>query len=126
MGKKATNKKSAPDRAKAPKKPARPQRWNEREVSEAFSRFEKANPHPKGELEYVNHFTLLVAVVLSAQTTDVGGKQAAPRALFAVGPHPGKAMAALGEERIARLYQDSIGLYKGQGEERNRRSGERC
>jgi endonuclease-3 len=87
-----------------------PQRWSEREVTEAFSRFEKADPHPKGELEHVNNFTLLVAVVLSAQATDAGVNKAT-RALFAVADTPEK-MAALGEEKL-RDYIKTIGLYKG-------------
>ncbi len=110
MGKKATAKKRAPGRAKPPKKAASPKRWGEREVVEAFSRFEKASPHPKGELEHVNHFTLLVAVVLSAQATDAGVNKAT-RALFAVADTPEK-MAALGEEKL-RDYIKTIGLYKG-------------
>ncbi|MGH6857454.1 MAG: endonuclease III, partial [Methylocella sp.] len=50
-------------------------------VAEIFRRFEAANPHPKGELDYVNAFTLLVAVVLSAQATDLGVNKVT-RALF--------------------------------------------
>src|SRR4051794_24313457 len=44
--------------------------WTPAEIAEAFRRFQAANPHPKGELEHINPFTLLVAVVLSAQATD--------------------------------------------------------
>src|SRR5258708_8357934 len=44
--------------------------WSPAEVREAFTRFRKANPEPKGELEHLNPYTLLVAVVLSAQATD--------------------------------------------------------
>ncbi|MGE0339466.1 MAG: endonuclease III [Xanthobacteraceae bacterium] len=110
MGKKATKKKSVSGKEKSRKKPATLQRWSEREVTEAFSRFEKADPHPKGELEHVNNFTLLVAVVLSAQATDAGVNKAT-RALFAVADTPEK-MAALGEEKL-RDYIKTIGLYKG-------------
>jgi endonuclease-3 len=74
-----------------------------------FRRFAAANPAPKGELEHVNPFTLLVAVVLSAQATDAGVNKAT-RALFAVADTPGK-MLALGEERV-RDYIKTIGLYR--------------
>src|SRR5437660_12336053 len=65
-------------------------------VAEIFRRLAAANPEPKGELEYVNPFTLLVAVVLSAQATDAGVNKAT-RALFKVADTP-KKMLALGEE----------------------------
>jgi endonuclease III len=78
-------------------------------VAEIFRRFEAANPHPKGELEYVNAFTLLVSVVLSAQATDVGVNKATP-ALFAVAGSPAK-MAALGEEKLRDMIK-TIGLYR--------------
>jgi endonuclease III len=83
--------------------------WTEAEVREAFSRFQKANPEPKGELEHLNPFTLLVAVVLSAQATDAGVNRAT-RALFAVADTPQK-MIALGEEQL-RDYIKTIGLYR--------------
>ena len=79
------------------------------EVHEAFSRFRKANPEPKGELEHLNPYTLLVAVVLSAQATDAGVNKAT-RALFAVADTPQK-MLALGEDRV-RDYIKTIGLYR--------------
>ncbi len=93
------------------KKPGakRSSRWTPAEVSEAFSRFQKANPDPKGELEHLNPFTLLVAVVLSAQATDAGVNRAT-RALFEVADTPQK-MAALGEEKL-RDYIKTIGLYR--------------
>ncbi len=109
MGKKAT----VIRRASPPKprgKGAAPRRWSEREVVEAFTRFRKANPEPKGELESVNTFTLLVAVVLSAQATDAGVNKAT-RALFQIADTPEK-MVALGEEKL-RDYIKTIGLYKG-------------
>ena len=78
-------------------------------VREIFTRFRADNPEPKGELEHVNAFTLLVAVVLSAQATDVGVNKAT-RPLFAIADTPEK-MVALGEERI-RDYVKSIGLFR--------------
>jgi endonuclease-3 len=83
--------------------------WTPAEVREAFSRFQKANPEPKGELEHLNPYTLLVAVVLSAQATDAGVNKAT-RALFAVADTPQK-MLDLGEERL-RDYIKTIGLYR--------------
>ena len=74
-----------------------------------FERLAAANPAPKGELEYVNPFTLLVAVVLSAQTTDAGVNKVTP-ALFAIADTPEK-MAALGEQRLAERIK-TIGLYR--------------
>eukprot|EP01037_Dinobryon_pediforme_P008175 gene8175-8259_t len=78
-------------------------------VAEIFRRFEAANPEPKGELDYVNPFTLLVAVVLSAQATDVGVNKAT-KALFAAASTP-QDMLNLGEERI-RDYIKTIGLFR--------------
>src|SRR5207248_1358593 len=63
-------------------KSGRPRAWTAAEVEEAFRRFHKVSPEPKTELQYVNPFTLLVAVVLSAQATDAGVNKATP-ALFA-------------------------------------------
>ncbi len=78
--------------------------------AEAFIRaLAAANPSPRTELEYKDPFTLLVAVVLSAQTTDAAVNRVTP-ALFAAAPTPA-AMAALGEEGIAR-YIRSIGLWQ--------------
>ena len=78
-------------------------------VQEIFTRFQKANPEPKGEREHVNAFTLLVAVVLSAQATDVGVNKAT-RPLFAKADTPQK-MLALGEDRV-RDYIKTIGLFR--------------
>jgi endonuclease III len=64
-------------------------------LKEIFTRFAAANPEPKGELEHVNAYTLLVAVVLSAQATDAGVNKAT-RGLFAVADTPER-MLALGE-----------------------------
>ncbi|GLQ05261.1 endonuclease III [Sneathiella chinensis] len=69
----------------------------------------EANPEPEGELDYVNPFTLLVAVVLSAQATDVGVNKATGP-LFAIADTP-EAMLALGEDTV-RDYIKTIGLYK--------------
>jgi len=84
--------------------------WTPREVETAFSRFERANPHPEGELDYRDPFTLLVAVVLSAQATDAGVNKAT-RGLFEAAPTPSK-MVALGEEGVAQ-YIRTLGLYRG-------------
>jgi endonuclease-3 len=95
---------------KAPKpKTSKPKPWTAAEVYEAFSRFRHANPEPKGELEHLNAYTLLVAVVLSAQATDAGVNKAT-RALFAVADTPEK-MLALGEDKV-RDYIKTIGLYR--------------
>jgi endonuclease-3 len=83
--------------------------WTKAEVEEAFRRFQEAMPEPKGELHHINPFTLLVAVVLSAQATDAGVNKATP-ALFALADTPQK-MAALGEERVRELIK-TIGLYR--------------
>jgi endonuclease-3 len=78
-------------------------------MHEIFARFRAANPEPKGELEHVNAFTLLVAVALSAQATDAGVNKAT-RALFAVADTPEK-MLALGEERLIDHIK-TIGLFR--------------
>jgi endonuclease III len=83
--------------------------WSTAEVEEAFRRFHAVEPEPEGELEHVDPFTLLVAVVLSAQATDAGVNKATP-ALFAVADTPQK-MVALGEARL-RNYIKTIGLYR--------------
>jgi endonuclease-3 len=76
---------------------------------EIFTRFRSANPHPTTELEYATPFELLVAVILSAQATDIS-VNAATRHLFPVANTP-QAMLKLGEERL-REYVQRIGLYK--------------
>jgi endonuclease III len=80
-----------------------------RTVEEIFRRFAAASPEPKGELEHSNSFTLLVAVVLSAQATDAGVNKATG-SLFAVADTPAK-MLALGEDRV-REYIKTIGLFR--------------
>lgn len=83
--------------------------WTTEQIEEAFRRFKAANPEPKGELQHINPFTLLVAVVLSAQATDAGVNRATP-ALFALADTPEK-MAALGEDRVRDLIK-TIGLFR--------------
>ena len=80
-----------------------------REIEEFYCRLKETRSIPQTELEFGNPFTLLVAVVLSAQATDVGVNKATP-ALFAAADTPAK-MAALGEERIERFIR-TIGLYR--------------
>jgi endonuclease-3 len=78
-------------------------------IQAIFERFAAATPEPKGELEYRNHFTLLVAVVLSAQSTDAGVNKAT-RALFALADTPEK-MLELGERGLIEKIK-TIGLYR--------------
>ena len=80
------------------------------EVETFFARLRAATPHPKTELVYSNPFTLLVAVVLSAQATDKGVNKATAE-LFKIADTPAK-MAALGEARLI-PYVKTIGLYRG-------------
>ena len=108
---KAKGHKSAPKRAKADAKApvgAAPA-WTTAEITEAFRRFRDANPEPQTELKHINPFTLLVAVVLSAQATDAGVNKATP-GLFAAADTPAK-MAALGEDKVRDLIK-TIGLYR--------------
>ncbi|WP_379066616.1 endonuclease III [Mesorhizobium sp. UC22_110] len=79
------------------------------EVHEIFRRFAIQRPEPKGELEHVNAFTLLVAVVLSAQATDAGVNKAT-RPLFKIADTPEK-MLALGEAKVGE-YIRTIGLWR--------------
>ncbi|MBC7477191.1 MAG: endonuclease III [Pseudorhodobacter sp.] len=74
-----------------------------------FARFQQREPEPVGELVYHNAFTLVVAVALSAQATDVGVNKAT-KALFAVADTPAK-MLALGEEALID-HVKSIGLFR--------------
>jgi endonuclease-3 len=111
MAKKSARPKKSRKPAKAGAKPAlglsKP--WSNAQIAEAFRRLQAANPEPKGELKHINPFTLLVAVVLSAQATDAGVNKATP-ALFALADTPEK-MVALGEERVRELIK-TIGLYR--------------
>ena len=99
----------APRRLAGGPKPGRVRRLTRAEVAEVFARFETAMPEPKGELHYINAFTLLIAVVLSAQATDAGVNKATP-ALFALAPTPEK-MVELGVDRVEHLIR-TIGLYR--------------
>lgn len=82
---------------------------SQKEMHEVFSRWKSANPKPASELDYVNAFTLLVAVVLSAQTTDKGVNKATGP-LFKIADSPQK-MLALGEKGLI-TYIKTIGLYR--------------
>lgn len=102
--------------AKGPATTKRPRRapsfrcpYTPAEIAEIFRRFSAQRPEPKGELFHTNPYTLLVAVALSAQATDVGVNKAT-RPLFAVADTPEK-MLALGEETV-RDYIRTIGLYR--------------
>ena len=101
VARKQTARKPHARRAKIPYSPE--------EIREIFRRFSIQRPEPKGELEHVNPFTLVVAVALSAQATDAGVNKAT-RALFALADTPEK-MLALGEERVRDLIK-TIGLYR--------------
>ena len=78
------------------------------QIEAFFSRLQKANPAPKGELNYVNPYTLLVAVVLSAQATDVGVNKATEK-LFKLVDTPEK-MVRLGEAKM-KDHIKTIGLF---------------
>jgi endonuclease-3 len=88
---------------------ARARKLKAEAIAEVFSRFQQASPEPMGELKSVNTYTLLVAVVLSAQATDAGVNKVTPQ-LFKVADTPEK-MLALGEERLSQSIK-SIGLYR--------------
>ena len=82
---------------------------NKTQVTEFYARLRNANPAPTTELHYASPFQLLIAVILSAQATDVGVNKATAR-LFPVAPTP-EAMLALGEEGLTE-YIKTIGLYR--------------
>lgn len=88
--------------------PHLPEPVDEAVLFEIFRRFRDADPNPRGELEHVDAYTLLVAVVLSAQSTD-RGVNAATRELFKVADTPPK-MVALGEERL-RDYIKTVNFH---------------
>ncbi len=79
------------------------------DIEAFFGRLAAADPEPKGELDFINPYTLLVAVVLSAQATDVGVNKATVP-LFALADTPEK-MLALGEAKVRDLIR-TIGLYR--------------
>jgi endonuclease-3 len=84
-------------------------RFTKREVAEFYRRLAESRPIPRTELEFINPFTLLVAVVLSAQATDVGVNKATPP-LFDLADTPGK-MLELGEARVTEFIR-TIGLFR--------------
>ncbi|MEM8980015.1 MAG: endonuclease III [Pseudomonadota bacterium] len=86
-----------------------PKQLDYHSLREIFTRFQTAEPEPKGELEHVNAYTLVVAVALSAQATDVGVNKAT-RALFKIADTPQK-MLDLGEERVIEHIK-TIGLFR--------------
>lgn len=86
---------------------------NRKQIFEFFERLAADNPNPEGELDYVNEFTLLVAVVLSAQATDVGVNKATKN-LWPVADTPEK-MYALGVDGLKK-YIKTIGLYNSKAE----------
>lgn len=81
---------------------------NKKNIHEFFRRLQERDPEPKGELNYTNPYTLLVAVALSAQATDIGVNKAT-KALFEVISTP-QEMLTLGEEKL-KNYIKTIGLY---------------
>jgi endonuclease-3 len=98
------------DRSRKPKRAKSPHAGpSPRRVEDIFARFAAANPEPRGELEHTSPFTLLVAVVLSAQATDSGVNKAT-RGLFKVADTP-KKMLALGEAALQERIK-TIGLYR--------------
>ncbi|MDF1608387.1 endonuclease III [Hoeflea sp. YIM 152468] len=105
-------KKPAGAKSAARTKPAARRRkipYSAEEIHEIFRRFSIQRPEPEGELDHVNPFTLVVAVALSAQATDVGVNKAT-RALFEIADTPEK-MLALGEDKV-RDHIKTIGLYR--------------
>lgn len=82
---------------------------SEKEIFEVFKRFREQNPKPESELKWTSAYTLLVAVVLSAQATDKSVNKAT-EVLYQVADTP-KKMMKLGEENLI-SYIRSIGLYK--------------
>jgi len=86
-----------------------PSRLSPDAIAEMFYRFQQVKPAPESELDYRSPFTLLVAVVLSAQATDAGVNKATEK-LFAEADTP-EAMVALGEERVREMIK-TIGLYR--------------
>ncbi len=86
-----------------------PSRLSPEAIAEMFACFQALKPAPESELDYRNPFTLLVAVVLSAQATDAGVNKATEK-LFAAADTPEK-MVALGEERVRDMIK-TIGLFR--------------
>jgi endonuclease-3 len=84
-------------------------RMNRAQIAEIYRRLSLVHPDPETELDYVNPYTLVVAVALSAQATDVGVNKAT-KALFKIADTPAK-MVALGED-VVRDHIKTIGLYR--------------
>ncbi|EEE42997.1 endonuclease III [Roseibium alexandrii] len=106
--------KSAQARKKAPSvdnpgKVLKRSRYTKAETYEIFRRFHADNPEPEGELDYINAYTLLVAVLLSAQATDIGVNRATKH-LFQIADTPEK-MVTLGEDKVREKIR-TIGLFK--------------
>lgn len=106
--KKAKPKKHTPS-VDNPGKVLKRSRYNKSETYAIFQRFHADNPEPEGELDYTNAYTLLVAVLLSAQATDVGVNRATKN-LFKMADTPQK-MVALGEDKVREEIR-TIGLFK--------------
>ena len=106
----ASPKKGKPQsKTSKPAKSGRDRLITKETAHEIFRRFQKANPEPKGELEHSNSYTLLVAVVLSAQATDAGVNKAT-RALFKIADSPEK-MLKLGQDKVQEFIK-TIGLFR--------------
>ncbi|CUH63252.1 Endonuclease III [Thalassovita gelatinovora] len=86
-----------------------PRQLNYHSIREIFTRFQTAEASPKGELDHVNAYTLVVAVALSAQATDKGVNKAT-RELFKIADTPQK-MLDLGEDGLI-AHIKTIGLYR--------------
>ena len=104
----ALNQRKTTAKKKSSKRVVRP-KISKHKITEIFARFKQQNPDPKGELEHHSAYTLLVAVVLSAQSTDAGVNKAT-RELFKIADTPEK-MFSLGEDTI-REHIKTIGLYR--------------
>ena len=78
------------------------------QIAEIYRHLQTLEPEPETELQYSNPYTLVVAVALSAQATDVGVNKAT-KALFAIADTPEK-MLAIGEDKLAGLYQNHRAL----------------
>ncbi len=100
---------AAKTKAKAEAQPGAQPGLSAAKVAEIFRRFASVQPEPKSELAYSSPYTLLVAVVLSAQATDAGVNKATP-ALFALADTPEK-MVALGLDKVTELIR-TIGLFR--------------
>ncbi len=101
--------KSTPASKTNRKKPTRRSKLSRAQIETLFARLEQNMPEPRGELDYINPYTLLVAVVLSAQATDIGVNKATGP-LFALAETPQK-MLALGESQVRAAIR-TIGLYR--------------